>query len=241
MYIGILTYHAPANFGANLQAYTSCRFFISLGHKVKIINYQAEDDINKTYCDSRQIEGHNHFINNVLPVTELVYSGEEIYELVKKEGFDIIAVGADAVWNNPSYERLSVFFCKWLFGTDLEQKVKVIALSPAFMGASYKGLTEEQKNEFRNCLLNFTCINARDEWTRHVINTEIIGNVYIKLVNPDPVFNLNDYCDALWKCENPIIKSKKFFILSLTAGIRNSTHPFLQKRKEHWVKRLKNI
>lgn len=239
MYIGILTYHAPANFGANLQAYTSYRYFTSLGYQVKIINYQSADDLKKDYCDPKQVEGHNRFINEVLPVTKLVYSGEEIYELVKSEGFEIIAVGSDAVWNNPSYERLSVFFCKWLLGTELEHKIKVIALSPAFMGASYNELSLEQKDEFKKGLLNFSSINARDEWTRSVINTEILGADYIKITNPDPVFNLNDYCNENWKNENPNIKPNNYFILSLSSGIEHSSHSYMQRRKENWIKELK--
>jgi len=39
MKIGILTYHAPYNFGANLQAYTTSLYLKSLGHDPMIIDY----------------------------------------------------------------------------------------------------------------------------------------------------------------------------------------------------------
>ena len=123
MKIGILTYHAPCNFGANLQAYSSVRFFQLLGHEVKVINYLIKEDIDPKNCAMDQIVAHRLFSQNTLPVTSPVHDGREIYEVVKKECFDVIAIGADAVWNKKDRERLAVFYASWLWNTDLENKV----------------------------------------------------------------------------------------------------------------------
>ena len=45
MKIGILTFHRPANFGANLQAYCSMCYLRSLGYEAKVIDYVRAGDL----------------------------------------------------------------------------------------------------------------------------------------------------------------------------------------------------
>ncbi|MDD4689561.1 MAG: polysaccharide pyruvyl transferase family protein [Eubacteriales bacterium] len=236
MKIGILTYHAPFNFGANLQAYASQNFFCSLGHDTWVINYVRESDINPQNCNPSQIEGHFNFSQNTLRVTKRI-NRNEIYSLVKKEKFDLIAIGADAVWNKRVREDLEVFYAKWLWGTDLENKVKVIALSPAFMGRTYSDLTEGEKKSFRDGLLKFSYIDTRDAWTRYIVNKEIVGYNYIKTLNPDPVFLLDEFCNVRWEIPSTQFFSKKYYILSLPKDFAH-THT---KIKQMWFRRFKKI
>lgn len=234
MKIGILTYHTPSNFGANLQAYCSSKYFESLGHTAKIINYT----VNKTATDknlTEQEKAHRHFSQEVLNVTRPVSSGEEVYDVVKEEQFDVIAVGSDAIWSKGNKIRLEVFYCKWLWGTDLEDKVRVIALSPAFMGNDYHDLTVEQRENFKLGLMKFHSINTRDEWTRTAINRDIIGSDYIKEINPDPVFLLNELCDVEWDKRDSNLDAKGYYIISLP----NNYFQQLGWVKRKWLSALK--
>lgn len=238
MKIGVLTYHAPCNFGANLQAYSSVRFFQSLGHEAKVINYLIEEDINPKNCSKEQASAHKHFSQDVLPVTRPVHNGKEIYEVVKEEGFNIVAIGADAVWNKRDRDRLAVFYASWLWGTDLENSVKVISLSPAFMGQSYTDLTPEERDGFKTALLKFTAINTRDIWTKDVVNREIIGCDYIKTTNPDPVFNLNEYCSGLEWIHPKGIKEKSYVIFSVGTNEQRNGNGIKSKMIRFWNNRL---
>ena len=190
MKIGILTYHAPCNFGANLQAYASQKYFSSLGHDTWIINFDMESD----KCDKAaegQVEAHRHFSQKVLRVTRVV-NKHTLLDLVREMQFDAIGVGADAVWNKRVHDDLRVFFGDWLFKSDLKDKVKMFALSPAFMGQTYQDLPNRLKEDFKNALEQFVFLDTRDEWTAHVINKEIAGYELIKILNPDPVFLLDE-------------------------------------------------
>lgn len=234
MKIGILTYHTPCNFGANLQAYCSSKYFESLGHTAKIINYTANEAATGKNL-TEQEKAHRHFSQEVLHVTRPVSSGEEVYNVVKEEQFDVIAVGSDAIWSKRNRKRLEVFYCKWLWGTDLEDKVRVIALSPAFMGNDYHDLTDEERNNFKSGLLKFHSINTRDEWTRRVINRDIIGSDYIRETNPDPVFLLDKLYEAEWDKRDSNLDSKGYYIISLP----NNYFRQLGWLKRKWLSALK--
>lgn len=236
MKIGILTYHSPCNFGANLQAYASSKFFESLGYTVRVINYLPLENDNEGRNLTEQEIAHDNFSQHTLNVTRKVYSGEDVYNVVKEEQIDIVAIGSDAVWNKNNRKRLEVFYAKWLFNTELEKKVRVIALSPAFMGSDYRDLTMEERDSFKQGLLKFSAINTRDEWTKNVVNREIVGGEYIKTVNPDPVFLLDQFCDENWVHNESVIASKKYYAITLPKDYMKSMGIF----KQRWLDRLKH-
>lgn len=235
MKIGILTFHTPYNFGANLQAYTSSKYFENLGHSVKVINYMPAGGEHSEQCPVEQETAHNHFSQNTLNVTREVYNGEEVYQVVKEEQFDVVAIGSDAVWNKRNRERLEIFYAKWLWGTDLEKKVRVVALSPAFMGTDFHDLTPTERESFKQALLKFSAINTRDEWTKTVVNREIIGEDFIKNVNPDPVFLLDQFCKEDWKHDERVITSKQYYAITLPKDYMNT----MGTAKRYWLHQLK--
>lgn len=233
MKFGILTYHTPCNFGANLQSYTTVKFFTSLGYDVKVINYVRQGDIDANYCDNRQRTAHWYFSQSLLPVTKAVDSNH-LVSLIDEEGIDVIVLGADAIWNKNSLE---VFGMAWLWRSHLADRVKVVCLSPAFMGDTYLDLPINVRNEFRDSLLRMSYVNTRDEWTRNIVNNEIIGRDYIKVINPDPVFLLNNFCEQKWENGVSLIESKKYYIVSFP-------HNFIAQRcllKKIWVKVFKYL
>ena len=136
MKFGILTYHAPCNFGANLQAFCSANFFALRGYDVKIINYIRPGDESADYCVREQFIGHWNFSQNILPVTRPV-GAEGIISVIKEEKIDILVLGADAIWNK---NDLEVFDVGWLWKSEIANLVKIVCLSPAFMGQSYLDL-----------------------------------------------------------------------------------------------------
>lgn len=235
MRIGILTYHTPCNFGANLQAYASYKYFTSLGIDTWIINYSLPSDNSYDTAAELQKEAHWNFSQHTLRVTRVV-DNDSLLELVREMNFDAIGVGADAVWNKRVVDDLRVFFCDWLFKSDLKDKVKVFALSPAFMGQTYSDLPLDVKNDFKSALEQFTYLDARDQWTAHVVNKEIAGYELIKNINPDPVFLLDKFVDVEWKHPDSIL-SKKYYLISLPRNYTKS----LGFLKRIWVKRLTSL
>lgn len=234
MKIGILTYHAPCNFGANLQAYASQKYFSSLGHDTWIINFDMESD----KCDKAaegQVEAHRHFSQKVLRVTRVV-NKHTLLDLVREMQFDAIGVGADAVWNKRVHDDLRVFFGDWLFKSDLKDKVKMFALSPAFMGQTYQDLPNRLKEDFKNALEQFVFLDTRDEWTAHVINKEIAGYELIKILNPDPVFLLDEFVDVEWRHPD-FIQSKEYILYSLPKDFDK----FLGSLKRMWLKKFMQL
>lgn len=236
MKIGILTYHAPCNFGANLQAYTTLKIFSSYGHDAWVINYERADDINPSYCDVRQQSAHVDFVKQHLNLTRPVHNGKELSELLKENKFDIVVVGADAVWNKRITEDLLLFTGDWL-DEELAKKVKLVALSPAFMGRTYADLNEELKKRVAKNLQKFSYIAVRDSWTRSCLNNDIFRSEYIKNINPDPVVNINCFLsDRIVR--KPIgIESKKYIIMSLPTNWLVTNY----SKRRQWFENFKEL
>lgn len=190
MKLGILTYHRPCNFGANLQAYATVRFFQSLGHQVKVIDYVRKADWNYRFVvNSKQTEAHVAFIDTRLPLTDKVIDAEGLRSVVRKEFFDAILIGSDAVWRKP--QENNNYFAQWLFEDPQLSSIPVASISPSHMGEGFQSCTKEETSSIRKCLDQFKYVAVRDSWTRDVINRDIYGgDTIIKNINPDPVFIL---------------------------------------------------
>lgn len=216
MKIGILTFHRPANFGANLQAYTSYKYFTSLGHETKIINFVRNVDLSYKgrVCDVQRA-AHQKFVDEMLPVTKEIYTTDELKSLVKSENFELIAIGADAVWRSP--EDDCIFFAKWLFECPEIADIPVISMSAAHMGNGFMNISDDKRKVIKNCLDKFTFISTRDTWTRDMINRDIYnGENKVQLINPDPVFMLDSFNDAVWESQG--LEAKGYYIMSLNAN-----------------------
>lgn len=191
MTIGILTFHLPTNFGANLQAFASSRFFASKGHTVYVLNYARPEDLNNVRkTGDVQKKAHQDFVEKRLPLTRKVTSPEELRSLAKELGIELLVIGADAVWRQPKDD--SVFFGQWIFDDPELKDIPVVAMSPAHMGDGFKKLDEEKREALAKCLRKFKYITVRDEWTRYVINRDLFDwTPFVERINPDPVFTLS--------------------------------------------------
>ena len=214
MKIGILTFHRPANFGANLQAYCSMRYLQSQGHEAKVIDYVRAGDIGyKKQVDARQYEAHKHFVEIRLNLTKQATTSEDLCRIVEEERFDAIVVGADAVWRSPN--DANIYFAEWLFKSPKLSAIPVASISPAHMGNGFMALSDEQREAIKKCLLQFKYITVRDEWTKETINRDLFNcEEFVTHVNPDPVFTMyRNVNEEIWDSRGR--KRKGYYLMSL--------------------------
>lgn len=215
MKIGILTFHRPSNFGANLQAYASTLFFQQLGHEVKVIDFVRKVDLEYSGKVSRdQFLAHKAFVENNLPLTSQATDAGGLLNICRNERFDLLIIGADAVWRLP--KDGGIYFAKWLFDNpDLATTVKVASMSAAHMGNGFSDLNASERETIKDCLERFSYISVRDTWTRDKVNQDIFSNQeYVQLINYDPVFMLSRYVDKIeWACRGQAAKG--YILMSL--------------------------
>lgn len=236
MKIGILTYHFPYNFGANLQAFASSQFIQSLGHDVKIIHYSPVEmiEINRKKVPKEQWNAHENFINKYIPLTARCDDTKRIEQVLLNEDFDGIIVGADAVWRYPAdYLEIPLYFMQWLFESDKIKKIPVASMSVAHMGKGFLHLDKDLRRQIRNAIDNFTYITVRDKWTQHVVNKHLFnGQNKVVHLNPDPVFVMDEFIKDEWNANNLIPANSKFILLSLPNN-NNRSKSWLTRFRKH--------
>lgn len=238
MKIGILTFHRPSNFGANLQAYSSASYFSSFGHMVKVIDYTRPGDLAyRKSVDEHQFLAHQHFVEERLPLTRQVFDENGLCEVVRAEHFDAILIGADAVWRAP--QDNCIYFAQWLFNEASIQNISVASISAAHMGNGYMGVSAETRLHIQDCLTKFKYITVRDDWTRVALNRDVFsGKEFVKVVNPDPVVKLHHFVDGEeWRSNG--MESKKYYLMSLPVSWGKT--PKLGRIRQRWFSRFKEI
>lgn len=236
MKIGILTFHRPANFGANLQAYCSMCYLRTLGHEVKVIDFVRAGDIGyKKSVDVKQYEAHKCFVETCLSLTRQITAPEDLSRVVEEEHFDAIVVGADAVWR--SSNDANIYFAEWLFENSKLSRIPVVSISPAHMGNGFTSISEEKRAVIKKCLSQFKYITVRDEWTKEVINRDLFeGKEFIKYVNPDPVFTMyRNVNKEKWDSRGR--KEKGYYLMSLPKNWADGGKLAMKKKK--WFAELK--
>lgn len=238
MKIGILTLHRPSNFGANLQAYSSFRYFLSLGYDVKVVDYVRNKDVDyKNSVVEKQFAAHKLFVEQNLKLTRQISDTEGLINVVKEEHFDAIIIGADAVWRSPKDD--CIYFAKWVFQTPELDHVKVASISPAHMGNGFHDVTEGTRQTIKKCLEKFAFITTRDEWTKNIINRDIFSNNnFIKHINPDPVVTLYRFVGTE-KWQSCGIAPKSYIVMTLPVDWTRPSR-FREKRIK-WFSTFKKL
>jgi len=239
MKIGILTFHSPCNFGANLQAYSSSSFFKELGHEVYVINYiRFTDSSYKNNVSEKQYLAHQKFINSNLQLTKKVNHVEQLTTLISEYSFDLILVGADAVWRSPKKDSEQIYFMTWLFNNSIIKNTPVVSMSAAHMGDGFKNLSKHKRLKIADSLSKFKYISVRDIWTKKMLLRDIPNTNELKInLNPDPVFLLDKYISEKWNNKNNKIHTKKYIILTLEKNW-NKIHT---KKRNLWFKSFKKM
>lgn len=230
MKIGILTFHRPANFGANLQAYSSMCYLRALGYEVKVIDYIRPGDVGyRKSVDIKQFEAHKIFVEKRLALTKQATTSEELCQVVEEEGFDAIVVGADAVWRSP--KDTNIYFAEWLFDNRRLANIPVASISPAHMGNGFLSISENERDVIHKCLMKFKYITVRDIWTKEVINRDLFnGEEFVKIINPDPVFTMYRNIEGeVWDSRGR--NEKGYYLMSLPTNWANDGR-FASKKKK---------
>lgn len=239
MKIGILTFHRPCNFGANLQAYASSSYFRALGHEVKVIDYVRKKDIEyNNIIPDIQFDTHQAFAEKRLNLTRQVYDSEGLKSLVREEKFDVIIIGADAVWRAPQDD--CIFFAKWLFeDKQLSSSVRVASMSVAHMGDGFAHLPKEETHVIAECISQFAYVSVRDSWTRFVVNRDLFdGMEKVKCINPDPVFMLSTLVDGeIWESNG--LTAKQYMLMTLPKNWGRGSR--FQKGIDKWFTSFKRL
>lgn len=212
MKIGILTYHAACNFGANLQALSTLSYWRNCGHEPVFINWITKQ-LEERYRDttpSVQFAEHDAFRNQYFPMTERCYTSSDIARVVEKEKIEAIVVGSDAVMQtHPFKSRLMkptmrhpiplYFPAKdvispnpfWgSFYPKLKQPVPICFMSASSQNSPYQTLNWFEKRTQQKLLLQFSYISTRDDWTSKMVSYITDGRINPP-VTPDPVFAFN--------------------------------------------------
>ena len=238
MKIGILTLHRPANFGANLQAYSTYRYLLRRGCEVKVIDYVRDRDcLYRSVIPAVQMQAHTHFVETLLPLTRQVSSVQALRDVVYEERFDMVLIGADAVWSMPKSDN--VYFAQWLFSDVRISGTKVASLAPAHMGDGFMGLSAEARNDIGQSLRQFHYVTVRDRWTRLVVNRDIFGSQpFVKEICPDPVFTLQDSLAGVpWQSNGQV--SKGYYLMTLPPDWGSGR--LFGKRRKWWFKKFRSL
>ncbi len=236
MKIGILTYHSPYNFGANLQAFTASKILEAKRCEVKVIDFQRLETRSKyrTMVPQQQWTGHDDFIIHRLPLTRHASTKQELIGVVKEECFDGIVVGADAVWSFSKQKTdVPAYFMDWLFDCPEIANIPVASMSVANMSGGFKHITPENKLKLKGCIAKFSILTVRDKWTQKVINSDIFdGEPKVQIINPDPVFCIDKYITDAWESRNLFEKGRKYILVSFAKNTTQRYNLWLQKLKD---------
>lgn len=191
--IGILTFHGAHNYGSVLQAYASVMTLRKLGYTPEIINlrnqaqlgaykvfHKGESIVQRLFkimiylqlrSRSRKFE---HFINNVLPISERKYlRGTELD--VEKLKYDIYYTGSDQVWNPVCQDFESAYYLDFV-----KHKFSTVAYAPS-LG---KGIFEPKDEDLiKGLLKNVDYLSCREETGAKLIE-RLSGRKTVQVCDP---------------------------------------------------------
>lgn len=210
MKIGILTYHCVPNFGAQLQTLSTIGYLKRNGH-IPIVLHWYPRSLEEDYMGripKIQLECHESFTKEMLPITRILRTQEDLINVIQELGIEFVLVGSDALFKyEPKATRLHFskrklkFFCSRSYTTTpisenpffgsflsfLKNKVEASVFSVSSQNCQYSKLNEREKKDMAIGLSNYKVITVRDEWTKSMIES-ITGRNNIFL-SPDPVFS----------------------------------------------------
>lgn len=224
--IGILTYHAVPNFGANLQALSTVGFINSMGHEAILLNWYPVDlqNMYEKRIPVEQIDAHSKFTASTFPLTNICRTENDLVAEINRNNIDGIIVGSDALFKYIPESKRKYFSkrkMKYLpvkvlsvedlkdnpfFGSfyeKLERKIPFFAFSVSSQNCPYVSMNDKERSLANKYLSNFTDITVRDEWTKSMV--ENLTNMENVKITPDPVFSFNQNCYIHIPTKNEIL------------------------------------
>lgn len=211
MKIGILTYHAVSNFGANLQVLSTYCYLRNNGHEPIVINWFTEELENayKNEVPECQNLCHANFRNKNLNMTNRCFSAQDIASEIMRLGIEAVIVGSDAVAQHFSFRsRIALsrrtivhlrkptsdrIFPNPFWGTFqdyLEKPIPIALMSVSNQNSPFSKMTRKEKSLMRRRIQDFVFISTRDTWTAKMYSYISDGKI-VPTVTPDPVFAMN--------------------------------------------------
>lgn len=208
MKLGILTYHAACNFGANLQTLSTVSYLKNRGVETHVINWYPTDleQYYKKIIPREQIKEHTNFIKQYLPTTERCLNSTQVRDIILSLHLDAVIIGSDAVFSYiPFYKRVHPSRKTLLgitkvssdhsypnpFWADFKHKtdnIKVFAMSASAQYLDIDKCLPIEKKNLLKAIHRFNKITVRDRWTKNVLYS-LTGTSYD--ITPDPVFAFN--------------------------------------------------
>lgn len=255
MKIGILTYHAACNFGANLQALSTYEYLKQRGLSPVVIDWTTRE-LEKHYSSSvsaNQFLQHKSFREKNLLLSSKCYDEEDIAETIEKEQINAVIIGSDAVLQHHPFLSRIVFPSRKVvslahYGPDrvcpnpfwgsfqakLGHKVPMAFMSASSQNSLYYLMLSKDRAIANRLLNDFSYISVRDGWTQKMVKYISRGKI-IPEVTPDPVFAFN--YNVVNQTSEALIRKKfnlpdRYILLSFH---NSSTVSVL------WLKQFKNI
>jgi hypothetical protein len=222
MKIGIITYHFPLNYGAVLQAYAFSHVLESLGHDVKIIDYQPMSHVKRYSWSWKRmgINGQNlrylklskkfaKFRDAHLRTTRPYYTAEELK--ANPPEADAFICGSDQIWNQTTFGENTPYFLD--FAPPSAYRISYAAS----FGKSH--IDEYYRPKLKKLLANINSISVREQSGCNIIK-ELCGRESTCVLDPTLLLNLNSYS----KITDPLSYSGKYILVK---GVQHT--PLLDK------------
>lgn len=209
--IGLITHHYACNFGANLQALSTVKYFQNRGYEIRVIDWHNTtlDEIFSKSVSKEQRQEHLGFVEKYLPLTKRCNNSNEIAEVINELGIESIIIGSDAVvQHHPFMTRLS-FPNRHIIGinhftqdrlypnqfwgdfTDyVDHPIKLAYMSVSCQNSPYYMIWGETRKKMKESVSKFEYISVRDDWTKRMFDY-LLGVKTDIPVTPDPVFSFN--------------------------------------------------
>lgn len=212
MRVALLTYHWVANFGANLQTFSTFNYLKKKGLDPIVINWMPNDTVKRyeSWTNPLQYKAHRAFVERELTVTRRFSDSTELPQIIRDYNIDGIIVGSDSLFNiqKPFFNIRT--FSKHipstdhvfpnLFWGDGFYDLPHAGLSISCQNADFKKFKAE-KSEIKQALEKFSYITVRDNWTCDLVSYFTDSRI-IPDITPDPVFMFNA------NIEKPITKDE---------------------------------
>lgn len=218
--IGIVTFHEPNNYGANLQAYALQKFIEELGYDAKIIDYR-----NKTISNTNKLikikSGIGNLIKSMMLLPKNIARRKNFesfkkrnYILTKaynnkaeleqdKNDFDVFISGSDQIWNTKITKTIDDIYTLNFNSGDAR---KISYASSIGNGDITNGETKELAKRIEK----YENIAVREESAKELLNKYIDKKIKVVV---DPTLLLNS---KQWEKIKRDTKIKEEYILLYT-------------------------
>lgn len=211
MKIGVLTYHAACNFGANLQTLSTVCYLKNKGYEVVVLDWMIPslESYYHKITPPVQYEAHKNFRQSFFPMSKRCETESDIACVIDQEQIDAVIVGSDAVMQHHPFWSRIVFPTKKIvqirkigldrlcpnpfWGSFLEytnRKIPLCFMSGSSQNSAFMLMSKKERLMMNSCLERFCYVSVRDEWTAEMVRFVSDGKCNPK-VTPDPVFAFN--------------------------------------------------